>query len=67
MAAANSVERRKRNASPAEWMTLRPVHVREVMATLYHQLGVSLTTTIPDLNGRPQYVADCHQPIRELV
>ena len=51
----------------AEEAALRPVHVREVMATLYHQLGVSLNTTIPDLNGRPQYVADCHQPIRELV
>ena len=35
------------------------------MATLYHNLGID--TTIADLNGRPQYVAEIHEPIRELA
>lgn len=46
----------------------RPVHVQDVFATLYHNLGIDVsTTTIPDLNGRPQYLTELHQPIRELI
>ena len=47
----------------------RPVHVQEVFATLYHNLGIDTThVTIPDLNGRPQYLVDHnHQPIQELL
>ena len=52
----------------AEEPVSRPVHFQEVFATLYHNLGIDLsTTTIPDLNGRPQYLADVQEPIRELV
>ncbi len=52
----------------AEEPVARPVHFQEVFATLYHNLGIDLaTTTIPDLNGRPQYLADVQQPIPELV
>jgi hypothetical protein len=46
----------------------RPVQFGEVFATLYHNLGIDVTkTTIPDLNGRPQYLVDGFQPMRELV
>ncbi len=47
----------------------RPVHVQEVFATLYRNLGIDTShITIPDLNGRPQYlVDDDRQPIRELI
>jgi hypothetical protein len=46
----------------------RPVHFGEVLATLYHQLGINPhKTTIPDLAGRPQYLVDRHQPMPELV
>jgi hypothetical protein len=45
----------------------RPVQLQEVFATLYHNLGVDLDTTIIDPNGRPQYLLDHRQPIRELV
>jgi len=46
----------------------RPVHMQEVFATVYHNLGLDVaTTTIPDHNGRPQYLVDRHEPIRELV
>ncbi len=46
----------------------RPVQLGEVFATLYHLMGINAaTTTIPDPNGRPQYLVDNHQPMRELV
>jgi hypothetical protein len=46
----------------------RPVHLQEVFATLYHNLGIDVAnTTIQDPNGRPQYLVDRRQPIRELV
>jgi len=52
----------------AEEPVSRPIHFQDVMATLYHNLGIDTTrSTIPDLNGRPQYVTDTHEPIRELV
>ncbi|MBC8354996.1 MAG: DUF1501 domain-containing protein [Planctomycetes bacterium] len=49
---------------PAE----RPVHVQEVFATLYHNLGIDTNgVKIPDLNGRPRYLVDDNrQPIKEL-
>jgi hypothetical protein len=50
-----------------EYATLRPVHVQEVIATLYHNLGINVsTTTLPDPTGRPQFLVD-HEPIRELI
>jgi Protein of unknown function (DUF1501) len=45
----------------------RPVHVQEVVATLYHNLGLDTsTTTIKDPSGRPQYLVE-HAPIHELI
>jgi hypothetical protein len=46
----------------------RPVHFGEVLATLYHQLGIdSNAVTVRDLAGRPQYLVDNYQPMPELV
>jgi hypothetical protein len=46
----------------------RPVHYQEVFATLYRQLGIDAgTATILDNSGRPQYLLDRRDPIRELV
>ena len=46
----------------------RPVHYQEVFATLYHQLGIDVSTaTIPDFSGRPQFLVDRHLPIKELI
>lgn len=47
----------------------RPVHIQEVFATLYHNLGIDVNTaTIADLQGRPRYLVDENrQPIPELV
>ncbi|MCH8043310.1 MAG: DUF1501 domain-containing protein [Planctomycetes bacterium] len=46
----------------------RPVHVQEVFATLYRNLGIDTgRVKITDLAGRPRYLVDEHrQPIREL-
>lgn len=46
----------------------RPVHYQEVFATLYHRLGIDVgNATIPDQAGRPQYLLDHRDPIRELI
>ena len=46
----------------------RPVHFQEVLATLYHTLGIDANqATVPDMSGRPQYLLDGHQPIHELI
>lgn len=46
----------------------RPVHVQEVFASLYQNLGIDIATAqITDLSGRPRYlIDDDKQPIREL-
>lgn len=46
----------------------RPVHVQEVFATLYHNLGIDPQTTIlSDSTGRPQPLLQFDQPIAELI
>ncbi len=47
----------------------RPVSFQEVFATLYHRVGIDVrTTTIPDLQGRPQYLVDSGvEPITEVI
>lgn len=50
-----------------EHATERPVHMQEITATLYHNLGIdTAATTIPDPTGRPQFLVD-HAPIAELI
>lgn len=52
----------------AEEASDRPVHMQEVFATVYRNLGIDVaSTTIPDNNGRPQYLIDHHEPIAELA
>jgi hypothetical protein len=46
----------------------RPVYFGEVFASLYHNLGIDVSkVTVRDLTGRPQYLVDGYQPMRELV
>lgn len=46
----------------------RPVHFREVFATLYHQFGIDVETVqFPDLVGRPHYLVDERKPMPELI
>ena len=50
-----------------EYAQDRPVDFQEVVATIYHTLGIDTSsTTITDTTGRPQYLVD-HPYMKELV
>lgn len=40
---------------------------QNIVATIYHVLGIDPKDTLPDFTGRPQYLLDDHRPVRELV
>ena len=51
-----------------EQVDSRPVHFRDVFATLYQRLGIDVATTqFNDLTGRPQYLVGSHRPLPELI
>ncbi len=51
-----------------EYAKERPVHVQEVVATIYRNMGIDpMTTTLRDPTGRPQFLVDVRDPIHELV
>lgn len=46
----------------------RPVHYQDVFATLYHNLGINArATTVTDPTGRPQYLLERGEVLRELA
>jgi hypothetical protein len=46
----------------------RPIHFRDVFATLYQRLGIDVACTqLTDLTGRPQYLVGNHRPVTELI
>ena len=48
--------------------TERPVHVHEILATIYNHCGIDPEKTqLIDPNGRPRYLLDHRKPIAELV
>ncbi len=52
----------------AEEPRTRPIHFRDVFATLYQCLGIDVATTqFTDLSGRPQYLVGEHRPVAELL
>ena len=52
----------------AEEPRTRPVHFREVFATLYQRLGIDVASTqFTDLSGRPQFLVGEHRPMPELL
>lgn len=49
-------------------VTSRPVHYKDVCATLYSTLGIdALNSTLIDPQGRPQYLLDEGTPLPELL
>ena len=65
MRTGQAVGRSNKNAERA---VERPVHIQEVFATLYHNLGIDVaSTTITDPAGRPQYLVEHRDPIHELL
>jgi hypothetical protein len=53
--------------SRAERSKSGTITFQNVMATIYHVLGIDLNAQLPDFNGRPQSLLDDREPIRELV
>ena len=51
----------------AEHPVSRAYNPQNVLATLYHLLGIDPATTLPDNSGRPMYLLDEREPIAELV
>ena len=52
----------------ASTVTSRPIRYPDVIATLYHNLGIDCSSaTVTDFSGRPRYLLDDAAPIRELV
>ncbi|HEV7224375.1 MAG TPA: DUF1501 domain-containing protein [Pirellulales bacterium] len=45
----------------------RPVSVQQVLATLYHGLGIDPSASIPNRDGRPMPLLDEREPIQELI
>jgi hypothetical protein len=46
----------------------RPIHYKEVAATLYHNLGIDVEqTAVPGPADRPMYVVQDYKPVEELV
>jgi hypothetical protein len=54
-------------SSGGEHPITRAYTPQNILATLYHVLGIDPSLTIPDLNGRPQYVLDDRDPVAELL
>lgn len=51
-----------------EYAQSRPVHMQEIVATIYHNLGIDpANATLIDPTGRPQYLVDIRDPLPELV
>jgi hypothetical protein len=44
-----------------------PYTPQNLLATLYHCLGVDPATTFPNHSGRPMPLLDNHEPVRELI
>jgi len=45
----------------------RPVHMQQMLATLYHHLGIDLELTMDDLAGRPQHLLEHRDLLPELI
>lgn len=44
-----------------------PIGMQRVLATVYRVLGIDPAVTIPDHNGRPQFLLDDRDPLSELI
>jgi hypothetical protein len=45
----------------------KPYTPQNVLATLYHHLGIDRQTTLPDHSGRPVYLLDDPAPVKEVL
>src|SRR6185295_8143274 len=54
-------------SATGEYPVTRPYTPQNILATLYHVLGIDPSATIPDHNGRPQYLLDDRDSVTELI
>ncbi|HEV3078567.1 MAG TPA: DUF1501 domain-containing protein [Gemmataceae bacterium] len=45
----------------------KPIRMQNVLATVYHVLGIDPATTFVDYNGRPQYLLEDREPVTQLL
>ncbi|MBI3862837.1 MAG: DUF1501 domain-containing protein, partial [Planctomycetia bacterium] len=53
--------------SQAGQSKVRPYTPANILANMYHHLGIDPATTIPDFRKRPMYVLDDREPVHELL
>lgn len=53
--------------SQAAYIKDRPVHIRDIVATIYHCLGIDPETLVHDQAGRPVPVAHGGQPLSDIL
>ena len=51
----------------AEYPKDRPYTASQVLSTLYGAMGIDPAQTFPNGSGRPMYILDDREPVRELV
>ncbi len=51
----------------AAYVKDHPISFQNVFATLYHNLGIDPASAVADRSGRPMYLLEEQQPIREVV
>jgi Protein of unknown function (DUF1501) len=51
----------------AAYVKDHPISFQNVFATLYHNLGIDPASAVSDRSGRPMYLLEEQQPIREVV
>jgi hypothetical protein len=55
------------SSARGEYPKERPCHVQNIMATIYHSLGIDPSVQFTSGTGRPIYLLDEREPIAELV
>lgn len=55
------------SSARAEYPKDRRVSPSQVLATLYHALGIDPSRTFPNGSGRPMYILDDREPVAELI
>jgi hypothetical protein len=55
------------SSARGEYAKDRPVHVQNVLATVYHALGIDPALTFNDASGRPVPLLEDPRPVEELV
>jgi hypothetical protein len=55
------------SSARAEYPKDRRITVPQVLSTMYHALGIDPSMTFPNGSGRPMYILDDREPVRELL